>query len=249
MEIMGPTPARSGGTPALSPQRARVLEHVQRSDTTVTVGEVAARLGLHPNTARKHLDALVAQDLVASGLVPTDGPGRPARSYVAAPRTEPDPRVRDYAALATALAGHVARTSADPRADALAAGDAWGRALVEGRPRGRGSARARGTVVTLLAELGFDPQSDASARTVRLRRCPLLDVARALPDVVCAVHLGLVRGALDALGGEPRTTALAPFAEPGACLLQLRTPEPRSAATPTRAPRPSTGSSRWANEP
>ncbi len=34
-------------------------------------------------------------------------------------------------------------------------------------------------------------------------RCPLLDAARANPEVVCPVHLGIARGAVAALGGDP----------------------------------------------
>ena len=41
--------------------------------------------------------------------------------------------MRDYAGLATALAEQISRTSADPAGDALAAGQAWGRSLVDGR--------------------------------------------------------------------------------------------------------------------
>jgi predicted ArsR family transcriptional regulator len=136
----------------------------------------------------------------------------------------PDPRVRDYAGLATALAAHIARTSADPAADALEAGVAWGRQLAADRGAeapGRGRAWARREVVGLLDELGFDPRPDARATTVALRRCPLLDAARRHPEVVCQVHLGIVRGALEVLGGEPARTRLVPFAEPGACRLDL----------------------------
>jgi hypothetical protein len=41
--------------------------------------------------------------------------------------------------------------------------------------------------------------------------------------VVCQVHLGIVRGALEVYRGDPEPTALLPFAEPGACRLHLRT--------------------------
>ena len=56
----------------------------------------------------------------------------------------------------------------------------------------------------------------------RLRRCPLLDTARAYPEVVCSLHLGLVRGALERVGADPDVAALEPFAERGACRLDLR---------------------------
>ena len=201
-----------------------MLEEVQRSAEAVTVDGMAALLGLHPNTVRKHLDGLVDQSLLKVTVAPPHGRGRPARQYVSAERTEPDPRVRDYAALAGALAGHIARTSNHPRGDALEAGDSWGRALSRGLAPG-GPELARRKVVALLDDLGFDPETDAAATTARLRRCPLLDVARTYPDVVCAVHLGLVRGALNALGGDPVGADLVPFAEPGACRLRLGTVE------------------------
>jgi predicted ArsR family transcriptional regulator len=76
-------------------------------------------------------------------------------------------------------------------------------------------------VIDLLTELRFEPQPAMQPDTVRLTTCPLLDAARRNPDVVCEVHLGIVRGVLERLGGNPDGTALLPFAEPGACLLTL----------------------------
>jgi len=224
MEKMGPAPTRKGsGDPRLSGARAQVLEHLQAASPPITVEDVATSLGLHANTARKHLEGLVASGLATSTSSPGAGRGRPSRKYRASSRSEPDPRVREYAALASALAGHISRTSADPEADALAAGEGWGRALVHGAPRRASAAQARKKVIAMLDDLGFDPQTNSSATTARLRRCPLLDAAKAFPDVVCAVHLGLVRGALDTMGADTRGTALLPFSEPGACRLHLAT--------------------------
>jgi predicted ArsR family transcriptional regulator len=221
-EANGPAPARYGvGGTLMSPQRARVLERLQHALSPATVEETATRMRMHPNTARKHLDALVQRGLATREQAPAVGRGRPAWSYSAADeQREPDPRVRDYAGLASALAAQISRTSTDPEADALAAGQAWGRSLVEDTPAGS-PAYARTKVVELFAELEFDPQTDARATTVRLRRCPLLDSARAHPEVVCPVHLGIARGALERLGGDPGATSLAAFAEPGACVLTM----------------------------
>ena len=217
---------RASARPALSGPRGTVLERLQRSTGPRTVAELAAELGVHPNTAREHLDALVTQGLATREPSPAVGRGRPAWSYTAdVERLEPDPRVRDYAGLATALAGHLTRHAPDPAAEGLAAGQEWGAALVASRP-GRlpsGGAGPRRLVVDLLDELGFAPEADVAATTVALRRCPLLDAARQYPEVVCQVHLGIVRGALDRLGGDPEPTALLPFAEPGACRLHLDT--------------------------
>jgi predicted ArsR family transcriptional regulator len=222
VEILGPAPVRydEGGLP-LSAQRARVLEQLQSTTGATKVAALASLLGLHTNTVREHLDALVERGLATRALAPVVGRGRPAWTYAAAAdQPEPDPRVRDYVGLASALAGQIARTSTDPEADALAAGEDWGRTLARGRAA-RGAAQARRGVVDILSELGFDPETDARATTVRLRRCPLLDTARAHPQVVCPVHLGIVRGALTTLGADPADVTLTPFSEPGACRLHL----------------------------
>lgn len=221
VENLGPLPARHFDGPPMSAPRARVLEVLQRTGSPLSVDEVAAELGLHPNTARKHLDALVGAGAAVSELAPTGGRGRPAHRYAADSHGVPDPRVREYVALASALAGHIARTSPDPRQDALAAGEEWGRSMTLGRRPGS-AARARRQTIGVLGELGFAPEQDGRVTgRVRLTRCPLLDAAREHPDVVCAVHLGLVRGALDHLGGDPAGADLVPFAEPGACVLRL----------------------------
>lgn len=224
---LGPAPVRpgSGGAP-LSRPRLAVLERLRLHGRPATSSELAAELGAHPNTVREHLDALVDQGLVIRERGPARGRGRPAWRYAAA-EGEPDPRVRDYAGLATALAGHLERVSPDPAADGLEVGREWGRELATGSSAdsaaGGSTGRARHRVVGLLRELGFDPQADARATTVALRRCPLLDAARRHPQVVCQVHLGIVRGALEVYRGDPEPTALLPFAEPGACRLHLRT--------------------------
>lgn len=218
---LGPAPVRGSSGPVLSGPRGAVLEQLQRAARPLTVAQLSADLGVHANTAREHLDALVARGLASRERTPAAGRGRPAWRYAPVDdHPEPDPRVRDYAGLAAALAGHLARTSPDPTGEGLAAGWAWGRSLVSGREPG-GSPRHE--VVALLEELGFAPQADDEATTVALRRCPLLDAAREHPQVVCQVHLGIVRGALEHHGGDPEPTELLPFAEPGACRLHLDT--------------------------
>jgi predicted ArsR family transcriptional regulator len=220
---LGPAPVRwSAGTPMSGP-RGAVLERLQRAPGPVTIAELAAELGVHANTAREHLDALVARGLATRERAAAKGRGRPAWRYSAMDdHPEPDPRVRDYAGLAAALAGHLARTSPDPSGEGLAAGWAWGRSLMADRPS-QPDVSPRHEVVGLLEELGFAPETDDAASTVALRRCPLLDAAREHPQVVCQVHLGIVRGALEHHGGDPEPTALLPFAEPGACRLHLDT--------------------------
>ena len=212
-----PTPGVEGHV-ALSGQRLRVLEHV-RAHAPVRVVEAAAELGLHQNTVREHLDALVDLGLVERGTVTAAGRGRPAAVYRPS-SSDPGLAARDYAGLASALAGHIARTSADPERDARAAGRDWGCELAEGITDDTDDPRT--AVLQVLTRLGFAPADEGPDRGVALHQCPLLDTARRYPAVVCQVHLGIVEGLLQSIGAEPGPGLdLIPFAEPGACRLVL----------------------------
>jgi predicted ArsR family transcriptional regulator len=196
-----------------------VLGLLEAQPEPVTAAALAERAGQHPNTIREHLEALVDAGLAERRRAPAEGRGRPSWLYAVV--SPPDPSA-EYAGLATALALQVARTSENPRADALEAGAAWGVELA--RQAGadvRSPTDARAGVVALLERLGFAPEADARTLRVRLPQCPLLGAARELPEVVCGVHLGLVRGALGGWGTASAETSLVPFAEPGACLLHL----------------------------
>jgi predicted ArsR family transcriptional regulator len=78
-------------------------------------------------------------------------------------------------------------------------------------------------VTGMLAELGFDPElviADERAQ-VLLRRCPFADLAVRHGEVVCAAHLGIIRGALAELGADVATD-LRPFVEPRLCVAEIR---------------------------
>lgn len=218
--INGPAPARRVTAVPLSAARARVLDFLEAQTEPITVGEVAVALGLHANGARLHLDGLVDAGLLIRERGMSSGRGRPPTRYRVDAAAPTDPRVREYAQLAAALATLVSQTSPDPTADARRAGAGWGASLASGRLPGT-PRKARREIVGILAELGFDPAANDSATSVALRRCPLLEVARMHTEVVCQVHLGLVRGAMHEMGHDAPDSELLPFAEPGACRLLL----------------------------
>ncbi len=206
-----------------------VLEALENQPERCTVAAIATILQQHTNTVREHLDGLVAAGLAQRERRAPDGPGRPSWEYEAVTGQGATSDAMEYAGLASALAAQIARSSADPEAEALAAGHAWGQELIK---RGgaevespsnsaAAQAKARKTVIQLLRALDFAPEPVADSSTVMLRRCPLLEAAYRNPEVVCGVHLGLVRGALSALGVSADGSDLLPFAEKGACRLVL----------------------------
>ncbi len=181
---------------------------------------LATTTSLHPNTVREHLGTLVRAGLAARTREQPHGRGRPAWMYEA---TSAVSEAAEYAALAVVLSSVIARTSAQPDVDARIAGEDWGRDLA--RRQGATATTpesARELAVDLLDDLGFAPLLEPSApSSVRLTRCPLLEAARSNPRIVCNVHLGMLRGALDAYDADPTGSDLVPFAEPGACLLTV----------------------------
>jgi predicted ArsR family transcriptional regulator len=218
---LGPAPAAIRGR-RMSAARASVLEMLQAQSEPTTLAALARSAGLHPNSVREHLEALVAGGLATRSPARPSGRGRPAWLYQA---TDADPEgPSEYAGLASALAEAIHHRSPAPAEDALAAGRRWGQDLAHRRGATAGRT-ARHEVVSLLDDLGFAPEADRRAATVRLTRCPLLEAAHRYPDVVCAVHLGLTRGALEEYGTDAESVRLLPFAEPGACLLHLTAPQ------------------------
>ena len=57
---------------------------LRAAGSPVGVREVADRMGLHPNTARFHLDALVDAGLAVRAPQARTAPGRPSTGYQAA---------------------------------------------------------------------------------------------------------------------------------------------------------------------
>ncbi len=216
---VGPRPAAPERP--LSASRSAVVSLLRAQTEPVTLAALMRVTELHENTLREHLTALVNSGLVRRERSDPAGRGRPPWRYSL---TDPSGSGSEYARLASALASAIAVTSSDPARTAAAAGDTWGRELARDRGAAVPSpALAHHKVLHLLDELGYAPEEPEkkSSQEVRLTRCPLLEAATKHPDIVCAVHLGIVRGALSEYGAQISGLHLAPFAEPGACLLTM----------------------------
>jgi len=208
-----------------SGRRAEVLGRLRDAGHPLSVGGVAELTGLHVNTARFHLDGLVEDGLAERRAEERDVPGRPKILYTA-PGETPGPR--SYRLLAEMLTGLVASLrNAGPVAQEV--GRSWGRHLIErAAPSQRVDAgEAVDRLTRLLDGIGFAPEVAAgrSGREaeLRLHHCPFLDVAQQHTDVVCAIHLGLMQGALAELDAPVQAVALEPFVTPNLCLARLRT--------------------------
>lgn len=202
--------------------RVRLLRALTAAAEPLGARELAEQVGLHLTTVRAHLDVLVDAGLVASEREPRTTPGRPRLLY--RPVTDVPPQeVGGYRLLAEMLASHLTATTTDPTAPATAVGRVWGEYLSDRAPPfARVSADEAGTrLLELFGRLGFEPELDDDGTRMLLHRCPFLDVACRHPDVVCSLHLGLLQGALHALGDPLTASDLQPFAEPSLCIAHL----------------------------
>ncbi len=200
--------------------RSRLLTLLRQSQRPLEVRELADALGLHPNTVREQLDQLISGGLVDREAGQPAGRGRPGLRYVAgADADEPDPHA--YQALARALADQLAQVP-DASWASIEAGQRWGRALVGDPTSPINETEAVGRLVGLLGDLGFAPDGPVHpGDPIRLRHCPFGSLARERGEVVCGVHLGLMRGVLDGLGAPLDAVDLEPFVAPDLCLAHL----------------------------
>lgn len=221
-ELLKPDDEATG--PALGESRTRVLAVVQTAARPIGVGEVADRVGLHPNTARFHLDALVEAGIVDRATEEREQPGRP-RTLYAARRDAARVSRRSYRLLAEILASFVAAEVPHPASAAVQAGRAWGRYLADRpAPFQRVDADAATEQLTdVLDEIGFAPEvaTRDGRRQLLLHHCPFRETAEEHRDVVCGIHLGLMQGLLEAADAPIEAEHLVPFVEPELCTADI----------------------------
>ena len=124
--------------------------------------------------------------------------GWPRYVYAAAPDSSPsEARLRNYRLLASVFAAYL-HDAADPQAAAEEAGRRFGARSVDGAGDeagiGDGPSAALERVVRMLDDIGFRPELAPGGAEIRLRHCPFHELARDRQEVVCGIHLGLIRG-------------------------------------------------------
>jgi predicted ArsR family transcriptional regulator len=203
--------------------RRQLLDVLQSAGEPLDVAVLAATVGLHVTTARFHLDVLERAGLVRRATARDSRPGRPRTLYIASAAADVDDGHRQ---LADAL---VAALAADPRTGRNWAEQAGRRWADDQVPAGDGQSWEEGTrqVSDLFGRLGFAPRvvDDSQQRHLELDACPFRDLARTYPDVVCSLHVGLLRGSLSRLRVPLADQAgLRPFVGSDLCIADISVP-------------------------
>lgn len=230
---MSQDPVDVHGKNSRADSRGRVLQAVRASPSACDVQFIAEHTGLHANTVRFHLERLEADDLVRRQVSRSGGSGRPPLTYTAAAVPNAGNDYREFGQLAQVLAQHVASTNRDPVGSSIDSGRAWGLELAADSPDAHTPDQAVAALVEILDQLGFAPEvfDEGEGTVVLQRHCPYLEVARAHQEVVCSMHLGLMRGLLEGMDAPVAAERLIPFAGPTGCRASLA-PLTKSAGAP-----------------
>jgi predicted ArsR family transcriptional regulator len=180
--------------------RYAIYLELARSPLPLATADVAEVLDLHVNTVRPHLERMRDVGLLRVETRSRGGVGRPQHLYSLAPDApslglEPSP----FPTLARVLLRAAAAAGLD-RDELVEAGREQGAADAALWPAGTDALDA---LVVEQAKLGFDPAviEREAAATMAFAHCPFRDLAEAHPELVCALHCGVVAGLVDAVGG------------------------------------------------
>lgn len=247
-----------GAALLLSPVRRGIVEELSSAmpherTTGLSAAELGERLDLHVTTVRFHVDQLLDARILDARFVRDGGVGRPSKRYVLREVPLGESTSTEEAPFVV-LAGLLTSVLSAQEMDRLTPEEAGARWATEraasmqdqqelqhqpGQPDQQENASAvrEGQlgkvrdVTRILADWGYTPEvvdEESGEVGLTLRDCPFLPLAASHPDVVCGVHRGLLRGALDAVGEPGARVSLRPFTGPQTCraLLQLAPPPP-----------------------
>jgi predicted ArsR family transcriptional regulator len=202
-----------------SQSRREVLALLGDSREPMDATAIAAQIGLHITTVRFHLEQLENAGLICRE--PTRG-GHRGRPRVLFSITAAARNAEGHRQLAEVLADALSSDPDGGRARAVAAGERWADANLEGLVLGA-DGDAAAPLVQVLDRLGFGPvlSGEGDDQAIELFACPFRDTAASHPDVVCAVHWGLIQRTLTTFGHDSGEAALLPFVQPELCMVPL----------------------------
>lgn len=203
------------------PSRLALLRLLEGAVSPLDVRSLSEAVGLHPNTVRWHLGVLIDVAAVIEVREPSGARGRPRHGYRLVPGVLDD-HPGGFRLLADVLAEVLSRGGGAESIEEI--GRERGSQLVADQAAADGSAsQAVAAVVRMLEVFGFQPRlrREHGGRRIDMHPCPFGETATRYASVVCPLHLGLIRGALDRLDSGARATSLQPFVKPNLCIAHL----------------------------
>lgn len=169
----------------------------------VTVADVAARFGLHPNVARMHLAKLEQAGFLATDFRRSAGGGRPAKLYrlsdVVVTFGFPPRRYELLSRLALEALSAGGTRDETLHACREAGREEGRRALAQEARPPADAARAAGLVQRVAEEQGLLPvvRWRDDGLEIVVNNCTFRELSGGDPDLVCAMHRAFLEGVLE----------------------------------------------------
>jgi len=191
--------------------RMNLLYQLQ-SRGTMTVNDLAEAAGLHHNTAREHLDRLIAEGFVTCTPETRDSKGRPRMLYSAASEVGAElGSIRARKIVAAQQRAEQLRRILPPQAVDLPA--------LAGCS-GPAAQRQLDALDDHLDQAGFDARVAADGERLNLHDCPYSEMVKEHPEV-CGVHYRLIQGVLEQADGPLRAVGLNLIDAPHRCVIEM----------------------------
>ena len=201
-------------------RRTRVIALLRKADRPMPVETIAKHIGVHVNTARFHLEALVDAGLATRQAEVRPQPGRRRVLYTGSDVPQRPERVEDYHLLATILTAAIAAHYPDTGARMYEVGKEWGHYLTS-RPAPYevvDEADIESRILDKFESLWFSPEFALLPDPhLRIRNCPFMESAQHAPEVVCQLHCGIINGALEEMGSSRQIVEMEISSEPDVC--------------------------------
>lgn len=216
-----------------SPAQRAMLETLTIIGQSATISEIAKQAGLHNNSARETLDALVETGLVSKSVDAPKGRGRPAWRYEITAPDIVNGFERQISDLLVAAARTIMVASNDPDKHASEMGRQWGQQFLESggfnslpetpmRELERLDPELYASHVRVfLSTQGFQASPGEDASKIELRSCPFLVEDQSLQKLICTIHASMFAHVVGTLSNGSVRTELYPFVKDGACQVVL----------------------------
>ncbi len=216
-----PSPTGAGAA-----TRLQIREAIAESAQPMSIDQIAEATGLHPNTLRPHLDALLAEGTVSRAQGARPGPGRRPWLYSSAETS----LERDRRMLAAGLLEQLEQ--ADVPALAAQAAQRWADHPEHRVEPAHSVDEAVANAAVAMSDMGFEVTVAPAGDRIDLGDCPYRDLVAQRP-VICDIHAALLQRLLESSGQPVSLDRLDVWSGPGICTAHLRRADRQPARTIT----------------
>lgn len=227
----------------LSNAQNTTLAALSESVRPLTVAELAEKLGLHHNSVRETLDALVQHGLVVRTRKSPKGRGRPSWAYEAMAPASLESFARQLTSIVGAVTAYLRQNADDPKQAAIELGRLWGAEILananvpdhsqfDHAQEAQRLAVHTSKVRLFLSSMGYAATQSDDPTEFELRQCPLLGtIERGMAagdkyPLACAMHQGLLDGLMLHTTSGYVEADLTPQIRPGVCRVRLSAVQP-----------------------